>query len=318
MKIGFIGLGIMGTRMAENLMKAGHQLVVYNRTQMKARPLVDQGAELAGSPADVAKQVDILFTMLGDPQAVEAMALGEWGFLKEMSPNSLWVDSSTVNPSFSRRMAEEANQRQVRFVDAPVAGSKVPAEKGELLFLVGGADADVKELQPLFDLMGSKTIHAGENGMGTSLKMVFNLLLGEIMLAFSEGLVLGQSLGLERGRLFDILSQSAVVAPFTIAKRQKIEEGEYGADFPLQWMQKDLQLASQTAYERSVALPGLNEIKEIYALAMQNGLAGKDFSAIYSFLSQGLKFFFCYKIWRVADMTVCYSPFSTPFFPIPL
>ncbi len=289
MKIGFIGLGIMGERMAENLMMAGHSLVVYNRTQLKARPLVDQGAELAGSAADVAKQVNILFTMLADPQAVEAVALGEWGFLPEMKPGSLWVDSSTVNPSFSKRMAEEAKRRQVRFVDAPVAGSKIPAEKGELLFLVGGEADDVNGLQPLFDVMGSKTIHAGGNGMGTSLKMVFNLLLGEIMLAFSEGLVLGQSLGFERDRLFDILSQSAVVAPFTIAKRQKIEEGEYEAEFPLQWMQKDLQLASQTAYEQGVALPGVNEIKEIYALAMQQGLAGKDFSAIYSFLSQGLK-----------------------------
>ncbi len=289
MKIGFIGLGIMGSRMAENLIKAGHQLLVYNRTESKAKPLVEQGAELANSPVDVARQVSILITMLGDPQAVEAMAFGEQGFLNAMKPKSLWVDSSTVNPSFSHRMAEEASKRQVRFVDAPVAGSKIPAEKGQLLFLAGGSDADVHELQPLFDVMGSKTIHAGENGMGTSLKMVFNLLLGEIMLAFSEGLVLGQSLGLDRDRLFEILSQSAVVAPFTISKREKIQGGTYEADFPLQWMQKDLQLASQTAYERGVALPAVNEIKEIYALAMQAGLAGKDFSAIYSFLSKGLK-----------------------------
>ncbi len=289
MKIGFIGLGIMGARMAENLLKAGNQMVVYNRTELKAQPLVDQGAELAGSPADVAKQVNVLFTMLSTPQAVEAMALGEQGFLQAMKPQSIWVDSSTVNPSFSRRMAEEAHKRQVRFVDAPVAGSKIPAEKGQLLFLVGGSDADVQEIQQLFDVMGSKVIRAGAAGMGVSLKMVFNLLLGEIMLAFSEGLVLGQSLGIERDRLFDILSQSAVVAPFTISKREKIEGGEYEADFPLQWMQKDLQLASQTAYEQSIALPMVNEIKEIYALAMQDGLAGKDFSAIYSYLSKGLK-----------------------------
>ncbi len=288
MKIGFIGMGIMGARMAQNLMKAGHELVVYNRTQAKAQPLVDQGARLADSPADVAGQVNILFTMLGEPRAVEAVALGKQGFLPAMKPNSLWVNSSTVNPSFSRRMAEEAQSRQVRFVDAPVTGSKVPAEKGQLTFLAGGSDADVKELQPLFDVMGSKTIHAGGNGMGASLKMVFNLLLGEVMEAFSEALVLGQSLGLDRARMFDILSHSAVVAPFTISKREKIESGDYEADFPLQWMQKDLQLASQTAYEQGVALPAVNEIKEIYALAMQAGLAGEDFSAIYEFLSKGL------------------------------
>jgi 3-hydroxyisobutyrate dehydrogenase-like beta-hydroxyacid dehydrogenase len=193
----------------------------------------------------------------------------------------------TVNPSFSRRMASEAAQRGVRFVDAPVAGTKGPAEVGELLFLVGGDQRDVEECQPMFEVMGRKVIHVGGQGMGISLKVVFNLLLGEAMLAFAEAMALGQSLGIQKERLLDMLPGSAVVAPFISGKRPKIEAGDCEADFPLKWMQKDLQLASQTGYEEGVAMPSVNLAKEIYALAAKLGWADQDFSAIYQFLARG-------------------------------
>lgn len=285
MKTGFIGLGIMGSRMAANLQKAGYELVVHNRTKSKADALVAGGAAWADSPAAVAPEVDTLFTVLSAPDAVEETAVGPNGFLDHLKPGTLWVDCSTVNPSFSRRMAQAAQEKEIRFVDAPVAGTKGPAGTGDLVFIVGGSEADVDTCRPFFDVMGRSVVHAGGTGMGTSLKVVFNLLLAQAMLAFSEALVLGQSLGLEQERLFEILLNSPVVASFLAGKRPKIESDTYEADFPLKWMQKDLQMAAVTAYERGVALPTGNVAKEIFQLARRHGLAEEDFSAIYRFLA---------------------------------
>ncbi len=290
MKIGFIGLGIMGGRMAANLQKKGHELVVYNRTREKAGPLLSEGAVWANTPAEVARQVNIIFTMLSKPDAVaETALLGKNGFLHHLPKNSLWVDCSTVNPSFSKLMANEAKQRGVRFLDAPVAGSKGPAEQGQLLFFVGGEKTDVDEVKPLLEAMGKAVVHVGGHGMGTAMKMVNNLILAGAMVGFSEAMVLGEALGISRDMLFNTLIGSPVAAPFLAMKRSKIEEGRFESEFPLQWMHKDLQLAADTAYEAGVALPAGNIVKEIFALAMRDGLGEMDFSAVYKFLSRVVK-----------------------------
>ena len=286
MKIGFIGLGIMGSRMAVNLQKKGHELVVYNRSRHKADPLIANGAVWAQTPADVAGQVTVVITMLAKPDAVaETALLGKNGFLHRFAANSLWIDCSTVNPSFSRIMAAEAKQRKVRFIDAPVAGSKGPAEQGQLIFFVGGEKADVEEARPLFEAMGKAVFHLGGQGMGTAMKMVNNIMLAQAMAAFSEAMALGESLGIARGQLLNTLLSSPVVAPFLAFKRSKIEEGKFDAEFPLQWMHKDLQLVADTAYETGAVLPLSNLTKEIYALAVKNGLGEEDFSAVYKVLS---------------------------------
>jgi 3-hydroxyisobutyrate dehydrogenase/glyoxylate/succinic semialdehyde reductase len=235
----------------------------------------------------VAKQVTIIFTMLAKPDAVaETALLGKNGFLNHLASNSLWIDCSTVSPSFSRLMADEAKQRRIRFIDAPVGGSKGPAEQGQLLFFVGGEKTDVEEAKPLLEAMGKTVYHVGGHGMGTSLKMVNNLILAQAMVAFSEALVLGESLGISKQALFNTLLGSPVVAPFLAFKRQKIEEGKFDAEFPLQWMHKDMQLAAETAYEIGVAMPAANVTKEIYALAMRNGLGEQDFSVVYKLLRE--------------------------------
>src|SRR5260221_8472912 len=176
MRVGFIGLGAMGSRMAANLQKSGCQLVVFNRTRDRASSLVGQGATWADTPAAVGEQVEILFTMLAHPAAVQETALGKDGFLGRLRPEALWVDCSTVNPSFSREMASEAQAREVRFLDAPVAGSREPAARGELAFFVGGDLADLQACRSLLQAMGSKILHLGSHGMGSALKMVNNLL----------------------------------------------------------------------------------------------------------------------------------------------
>jgi len=287
MKIGFIGLGIMGSRMAANLLKKGHDLVIFNRTKQKADPLIKDGAVWAPSPSDVAKQVSVMITMLAKPDSVaETALLKRDSFLNSLAANSLWIDCSTVNPSFSRLMAGEAGQRKIRFIDAPVGGSKGPAALGQLLFFVGGDSADVDQARPLFEAMGKTIFHVGRHGMGSSMKMVNNVILSQAMVAFSEALVLGQSLGIEKDKLFNTLLSSPVTAPFLAMKKDKILSGTFEVEFPLQWMHKDLQLASDTAYETGVAMPAASVAKEIYALAVRKGLGEQDFSAIYTIMNE--------------------------------
>jgi 3-hydroxyisobutyrate dehydrogenase/glyoxylate/succinic semialdehyde reductase len=281
MKVGFIGLGIMGSRMAANLQKAGYELVVFNRTRSKAQPLLDKGATFAESPAELGAQVDILFTMLAHPDAVAQAALRANGFLSQLKRNALWVDCSSVNPSFSKKMATGAAARQIRFLDAPVTGSAPVAKEAKLVFWVGGDAVDLAVVRPLLLAMGSKIVHAGGQGAGTSMKMVINLLLGVGMASFAEAMALGQGLGLSQKMLLDSLLGMPAVPPFLASKRANIEKGDYQAEFPLRWMQKDMYLASVSAYEAGVAMPVANLTKEIYRLAMRDGYEKADFSAIF-------------------------------------
>ncbi len=287
MKIGFIGLGIMGSRMAANLQKHGYNLVVFNRTRAKAQELLGPCGTFSDSPAKLAEEVDVLFTMLAHPDAVEQEALGRNGFLTHLKPNALWIDCSSVNPSFSKKMAAAAAARQIRFVDAPVTGSAPVAAEAKLIFWVGGDAGDVETIRPLLLSMGSKIVHAGGHGMGTSMKMVINLLLGTGMAAFAEAMALGQGLGLSQKMLFDSLLSTPTVAPFLALKREKIESGKYDPEFPLRWMQKDMHLAAVSAYETGVAMPLTNITKEVYRLAMRGGHDAEDFSAIYEFAMGG-------------------------------
>ncbi|TXK28253.1 NAD(P)-dependent oxidoreductase, partial [Pontibacter qinzhouensis] len=181
MKIGFIGLGIMGSRMAARLQQAGHELVVYNRTQARADELVEKGATRATTPEEVAQRCRLVFTMLSTPEAVEEVAVGKDGFLKALPGNSLWVNCSTVNPSFTLKMAQHAKKMGQRFLDAPVSGSLVPAEKGELIFLIGGDAADVEQVRELLNLMGKEVVHVGGHGQGSGMKMVNNMMLAQAM-----------------------------------------------------------------------------------------------------------------------------------------
>ena len=285
MKIGFIGLGIMGSRMAANLERQGHSLVLSNRTRAKAEPLLGPCGKFADSPAELAGQVDVVFTMLAHPDAVEQAALGADGFLNHLRPGALWVDCSSVNPSFSKKMAAEAARRQVHFVDAPVTGSAPAAAEAKLIFWVGADPSDLERIRPLLLCMGNRIVHTGGHGAGTSMKMVINLSLGTGMAAFAEAMALGEGLGLSSKMLFDSLLGTPVVAPFLAAKRDKIDNHNYEAEFPLRWMQKDMHLATVSAYETGIAMPLTNVAKEMYRLAMRDGHAAEDFSAIYEFLT---------------------------------
>ncbi len=283
MKVTFIGLGVMGNAMAANLLKNNVELVVFNRTKEKADPLIAKGAQFKPTIHKAVENADLVFTMLTGPEAVESTALSNDGFVQSMKPGSLWVDSSTVNPEFSRKASEHAKKFDVRFADAPVAGSKGPAEQGELVFLAGGEERDISELSPYTEIMGKNTMHVGPVSHGTSFKMVVNLMLASNMATFAEGMVLGERLGLSKDFLLDTLPNMPVAAPFLKMKADKLRENQYEEEFALKNMYKDLHLASLSGYEEETALKITNMMKEIYAEANGSGYGNVDFSAIYDF-----------------------------------
>ena len=203
-----------------------------------------------------------------------------------MKKDALWVDCSTVSPSFSKISAEQAAKNNVRFLDAPVAGTKLPAEKGELVFFIGGKAEDLEEVKDVLGYMGSKVLHIGETGKGSSFKMLVNSLLAQSMLVFSETLLLGEKMGLDKEFLLNVLPALPVSAPFLKVKAEMIRQADYEVQFPLELMHKDLHLAALTAYENNQPLPMANLAKEIYSEAKSGGLGREDFAAIYKHLSE--------------------------------
>jgi 3-hydroxyisobutyrate dehydrogenase/glyoxylate/succinic semialdehyde reductase len=284
MQIGFIGLGIMGSGMAHNLLRHDVALTVHNRTPQKAASLQQQSARWAETPGAVADNADIIFTMLAHPEAVREVALGPNGFLPHMPSGTLWVDCSTVHPRFSREMARVAADYGVHFVDAPVAGTKPQAEGGQLVFFAGGSGDDLAHIRPYLDMMGRAVVHVGAVGMGSSIKVVINALLASAMTSFAESVTLGLALGLAEERLFDILIGGPVTAPFLAMKRPMMAEDAYEPQFPLRWMRKDLQMAAEAALDVGMTLPLASAAETQYADAIAAGLGDLDFAAIYRHL----------------------------------
>ncbi|MEL7003886.1 MAG: NAD(P)-dependent oxidoreductase [Bacteroidota bacterium] len=279
-KVAFIGLGIMGSRMAGNLLKEGVDLTVYNRSTDKTEPLKKAGAKVANSIKECVEDADVVFTMLSTPAVVEEVAFGDEGFVENLKDNTLWVDSSTVDPSSASNLGIKAKDHGLRYLEAPVAGTKQPAEKGELVFFVGGTDEDVKYASPFFDIMGKKTVHLGEVGRGASIKMLINLMLAQSMLAFSETVKLGQAMGLDQQLINNILLNAPVTAPFLRVIQEKLESKETSANFPLKWMAKDLGLVAKAAEENNVDMPSAKVTNEIFQAAIE-AYGDDDFSTIY-------------------------------------
>jgi len=283
--VAFLGLGIMGSRMARHLLDHGLDLRIYNRSEGAGAELEAQGARLAKTPSEAVEDADIVITMLAHPQAVEAVMLKEGAGLTHMKKNALWVECSTVNPSFVKQSYQAAQEKGLRYLDAPVAGTKPHAENGELVFFVGGDSEDLTEVQPILEHMGRKVMHIGEVSKGASFKMLVNALLAQSMLVFSETVLLGEKMGLDRDFLLDTLPNLVVSAPFTKAKAEMIRKRDYEVQFPLELMHKDLHLASLSAYEVGQPLYLANLSKELFAKAKEKGLGRLDFAAIHDFLA---------------------------------
>lgn len=281
MQIGFIGIGLMGSRMAKNLIKAGHTLTLYNRTEARALKLQGPTATIAQSPGAAAIDKPLVITMLSDPPTVREVADA---FLPFMKKDAIWMNCSTIDPNTARDMGQMAQRFNVRYVDAPVAGSTAPAAAGELVFLVGGQPEDVKATEPVTQVCGKAVHHLGKVGQGAAAKMVINLLLAQQMTIFTESMQLATALGLKQDQMLDILIGGPVTAPYLAHKREKITTDQYEPEFPLKWMLKDVRLALQCAREQGLDLPVGHASQQLYEAAAKASWSEKDFSAIWSHL----------------------------------
>ena len=286
MKIAFIGLGIMGSRMAANLLKNGVDLTVYNRSKAPRKALAEQGATTTDSPAEGVKDADIVFSMLADPEVVESVFMEKGGALAAMKKGSIWADCSTVNPSFSRKAGKAAAAVGVNFLDTPVAGTLPHAQNAELVFFCGGEKSEVEKVEPYIKFMGQKSMHLGKVGQGSSFKMLVNSLLAQQMIIFSETVLLGEKMGLDRDFLLSVLPGLKVSAPVTKFKAEMVRSGDYTANFPLELMHKDLHLVTTTAYELNQPLYLANVAKEIFAEANKKGMGRMDFGAVHKYLEE--------------------------------
>lgn len=286
MKVAFIGLGIMGSRMAANLLKNGADLTVFNRTIETALPLKDKGAKVANSAVEAVREADVVFSMLSTPQVVAEVFWGESKVLESMKKGAWWLDCTTVNPSFSMQSKAEAERVGVKFLDAPVSGSKPQAQNAELIFLVGSTEENAQELDNFFNMMGKKTFYMGELGKGASFKMIINMMMAQSMALFSEAVLLGDKMGIARDFLLETLPNLIVTPPFIKNKINNIAKGEYDVQFPLEWMHKDLHLAAVSAYENNQPLYLANLAKELFEGAKAKGMGRMDFSAIFKYLEE--------------------------------
>ncbi|HEX9781087.1 MAG TPA: NAD(P)-dependent oxidoreductase [bacterium] len=284
MKVGFIGLGTMGRPMAENLIKAGCALVVWNRTPARTRPLEALGAKPSPGPAQVAAEAEIVITMVTGPEDVEQVVLGPDGVLEGIRPGAVLIDMSTVTPMTSRKLAAGATTRQAEFLDAPVVGSVGPAAEGTLVILAGGLPTTLERCRPVLEAMGRTVIHAGGVGMGSALKLATNLMLAHLMAGLAEGLLLTEQSGIEPARYLEVLQASPFRSRWYETKGAGLAAREFAPHFALKHMHKDLRLIRALAEEQGAALPVTRAVEELFARADADGLGELDYSAVFSWL----------------------------------
>jgi 3-hydroxyisobutyrate dehydrogenase-like beta-hydroxyacid dehydrogenase len=278
--VGVIGLGLMGSAFASNLLLRGYEVHVYNRTKQKAEPLTAKGAVLHPSAKDLASSVDIVMTSLTDQSAIDNVALGETGFLSSMRKGSLWIDLSTIDPTASVRHAEAAKKAGVDRLDAPVVGSEDLASTGELVILVGGSNEVFQKYQSFLNELGKTVCYLGPDGNGHKMKLDVNLYLGLIGESFSEALVLSQKQGFDAKTFVQIINKTPHKNAFSEGKGPKIAGGNFEAAFSLNNLLKDLKLADKQASETGAILPMSKVALAEYSNAAEDGDGDKDFSVI--------------------------------------
>lgn len=288
-RVGLIGLGLMGRPMGMNLLKAGFPLTVWNRTESRAEGLVAAGAKFAKSPHEVAAASDVLITIVSDPPALEEVLWGRagngqnFGALAVLQPGSLYIDSSTVSPVLARKVAEACTGRGVRFLDAPVTGGTWGAEKGELVFMVGGDAQVLAEAEPILKVLGKRWFHLGPSGAGQTIKVAMNLILALQVDALAEALALVTAAGLQGEKLVDVLQSSMGRAAVLDVKAPLFLKGEYPPSFPLRLMQKDVGLALDLAKEVGVALPAGAAAYSTYSAVRAAAKEDLDYAAVMKF-----------------------------------
>ncbi len=284
--LGFIGLGVMGSRMAKRLLDAGHTVTGYNRTRAKAQWLLDAGMQWGESPRTVAETADIIFSMVTDTAALHAITLGDNGIIAGLRPGKIYVDMSTVSPAASRELAAQVASRGAQMLDAPVSGSVSTLEEGRLSIMVGGNRAAFERVHPILRAIGPKVTYVGGNGLAVSMKIAINLSLAVQMLAFSEGVLRAEKSGIPRETAVEVLLNSVIASPMVKYRGPFVLRMPEEAWFDVHMMQKDLLLALEMGRQLGVPLPSTAVTNEALTAARGMGLGKKDFAVVVEVLAR--------------------------------
>jgi 3-hydroxyisobutyrate dehydrogenase-like beta-hydroxyacid dehydrogenase len=284
-KVGFIGLGVMGSQMVNRLLSKGHTVTGYNRTQAKAQWLVQKGMQWSDSPRSVASSSDYTFAMVTNAAAIQAISEGPAGLLAGLSAGKIFIDMSTVSPAVSRALAAKVRALGADMVDSPVSGSVITLQEGKLSVMVGGRKETFEAIRPLLLDLGPKVSYVGDNGMALCMKIATNLSLAVQMLAFSEGVLLAEKSGIAREVAVDVLTHSAVASPMIQYRGPFVLEQPEPAWFDVNMMQKDMVLAMDLGRQLDVPLPTTAVSNEILTAARAMGLAKYDFACMFDALA---------------------------------
>lgn len=277
--VGFAGLGIMGGPMARNLIAAGHRVAVWSHNAEKAGRFAQKhGCTLAKTPAEVARNSQTSFLCVGDTAMSREVILGEHGLMQGAVEGSLIVDCSTISPLASKQIGNELAAKKIRFLDAPCTGSKPGAEAGTLSFMIGGDRAAFEETRPLFEAMGKALYYCGDQGMGLHAKVTQNLILGNILQAFNEGLVLSTKGGVDPEVMIDILNNTGARSGYVASKADSVLQGDFSTTFSVRWLEKDLGLAVEVASELGVPLFTTSASQQQLRTAIAMGYGEDDIS----------------------------------------
>ena len=279
--IGFLGLGIMGKAMTANLVKAGFDVTVWNRNPEKCAELVLLGARQGATPKDVAASCDITFAMVSDPEAALALCKGPDGVAAGIGAGRGYIDMSTVDDTTSKAIADLINQAGGRFLEAPVSGTKKPAEDGTLIILAAGNQSLYEDAKSAFDVIGKMSPYLGEVGQGANMKLVVNMIMGGMLSIFSEGMSLGQKAGLDGQHILDIIDAGAMSNPMFKGKGAMLLKEDYTTSFPLKHMQKDMRLAVALGDQLEQPVPTAAIANEAFKQAIKAGFAEEDIAAVY-------------------------------------
>ena len=279
-RIGFIGLGLMGSGMSMNLLRAGFPLTVWNRTPSKMKPLLDAGAEGAGSPREVAERSDIVVDIVTDSPDVEGVLLGPEGVIHGARPGTVVVDMSTISPSVTRRIAEELGKKGVRMLDAPVSGGDVGAREGTLSIMVGGDEEVYEECLPIFQAMGRTITHVGGNGMGQTVKLVNQILVGMNMLGVAEALMFARKSGVDLEKCLAAVSGGAAGSWQLTNNGAKLLKGDLEPGFKVKDYIKDLRLIMEAAADAEMPLMGTSVVQQMFRSLDAEGLRQKGTQAV--------------------------------------
>jgi 3-hydroxyisobutyrate dehydrogenase-like beta-hydroxyacid dehydrogenase len=284
--LGFVGLGVMGGRVAKRLLDAGHLVTGYNRTRSKAAWLAEAGMALVDTPRAVAEASQITFTMVSDTSALQAVVEGPDGLLAGLAAGAVYLDMSTVSPAATRALAARVAERGAAMLDAPVSGSVVTLERGQLSILVGGDAAVLERVRPVLEAIGPRVIHVGGNGQAMLMKTAINLNLAVQLTAFSEGLLIAEKGGIPREVAVESMLASVICSPSLAYRAPFVFQLPEEAWFDVRMMQKDLQLALETGREAGVPMPTTATVNQLLSACRGLGMEKEDFAAVYYALAR--------------------------------